>query len=360
MVDEDLLELLQTTVFFNNQADRGDHNADSVDENEGEEIGVSCLLERQLLAPTDSPERFVEEYAKINIVKNEVWIRQRMGRIDRSIGVREDLLSIYPETSAELYSKDPPEPYIFACLKNPGCKFITPHSKDIVEHVKVCNPALVAKRQQISNFMESGGGFPCHYDGCSKVFMNHNHLRYHIKDIHKSRVDWVPIPCEHGCNPNKLFDSAYNYDRHQRDKHSGDGRYPTSCTVAECTTPEKTFSNQSYYRRHLENDHGITDAKELQKYLPPQASKRRWIKGQPCPTGLGCILAFENPREMQRHLTGRIHGMTEDDAAIMVEHKDCYEIVMKPAKVVEHYTTLGKTARAVMQGKRKAANSGAD
>ncbi|KAF2225741.1 hypothetical protein BDZ85DRAFT_70568 [Elsinoe ampelina] len=194
-----------------------------------------------------------------DIVKNDVWLAEK-SRVEKKNGRwSTGLLASYPIDTAQRCSKDPPTAYVFSCRRTADCAYSTESAWLIAQHQRKCDVALVAIQAQPEERIASGGGFPCTEVGINSIIGSKGALRGHMTKQHAS-TEFTPRPCEHGCNPNKVYDKEFNYKRHLKEKHGA----------------------------HLQGAHKIFDEGTLQKYLPVASTTQRWLKVQACPYKSSC------------------------------------------------------------------------
>jgi len=321
-VAQDDLRRLQASIFPTEEASKDATalpNMSRTGSSTGFEVGTSCneqvLLEEstQLLLGADNRQtttltagQWIDRYARINIVQSAHFGAQWLAYTKKSQAFEGTI----GQNSVRGNSRDDPTPWIWHCLKTKGCTYQSVLKGLLTQHETVCTETLVAALQE--GFPESSL-FPCTWPDCHKTYGQMKSLTQHVKLVH----EWKPVPCEHGCEPFKIYQTGSAYTDHQSFKHSG--RWPTPCLYPGCTS-DQAFNSAGMVKYHLNKAHGITDPQQRLQYLPPLRAKEKW-EPQPClrPDCLKQAILPSRSR-MREHLTG-LHKMTEAAANALMDEQ---------------------------------------
>lgn len=365
-VSQEQISRLESFVWTGDQESADGHAQTYKDSGDQEitaelEAADAFVLDLDRVTTTsESLHCFVERYASINVVKNDRWLQEKTRVEKQKIPWTQDTLALYPVDPGPLRGRDSPTPFVFECRKTRGCTFTTVWASEIAQHQARCDSSLVAIHVARNDKKASGDAYPCTHPGCKRVLLTEASRKSHMKKYHPDE-DWIPKACEHGCNPKKIYDIKFNYDRHQKDVH-GDAsdRFPVMCSVVACTDKKK-HHNIASYRKHLESVHNITSADELQKYLPMAATTSRWVREQPCLSQDPSCTAtkFHAPVDMKRHLKEK-HKMGDAAAQALVNASGRFEVVAKVAKVVDRANAMGVRASTSTSSSAKGKSSKED
>ncbi|KAK3718658.1 hypothetical protein LTR37_004875 [Vermiconidia calcicola] len=280
----------------------------------------------------DSAMRFVDLYSQYNVVRNQM-LAKRWQRNDPTVsGSFEETIGPF---STRGNSRNDPTPYAYRCRATEGCSHTTRFHHEHLAHELLCDPERNRTKQLGADILEQVGTGAlddskrkCPYAGCEWVSLNEDEtvaaerLKHHITRVHK----FTPKPCEHGCSPETIYDTASQYGHHIQKEHSS--RFPTSCRYPDCTDPRQ-FQPKTL-TKHLIEDHGV-DKQEVTSYYPPTEQKG-WVPQRCIIAGCTDERTFNRPISLSRHLVAQ-HSMTKEDADPYVKEHATYESkVRKPRK----------------------------
>jgi hypothetical protein len=183
-------------------------------------------------------------------------------------------------------SRDEPTPMLFPCDQTSGYSFTAWYVDRMRIHRAIRTEERVQAASAVAEALPAMDEFKCNYEGCDFVpspigtRSPKNQLADHVSNKHT----FESKPCEHGCEPDKLYHTKGSYYDRMRSKHRPG--WPVSCTYPDCDQPEKTFPTLTGIKYHLRSYHQLDD-EELLPYLPAPDAKRVYVDGQVCPMD-GC------------------------------------------------------------------------
>ena len=272
----------------------------------------------------NTAETWIDYYSRINIISNNGFPGPWHAREKDPKAFQEALA----QRSTSGNSRDDPTPLVHHCVKTPNCPFQTYFPTALRKHEKICTEGSVAAQEQAT----SAERFVCDEPGCGAEFASRSGLKGHRRSFHQ----WTPRKCDDCPDDERLFPTLRTYTKHRDTKHSLTNRFPTSCRYPGCSS-SKQFSTLDSLRRHLRDEHQVSDNETITAYSPPVISLR-WVT-QTCP--LGCSDTFQAKDQLQDHMT-LAHQMTEQDARLFVKEKASYKRVEKPSKVRKPAARLTK------------------
>ncbi|KAJ5910250.1 hypothetical protein N7504_004893 [Penicillium tannophilum] len=252
------VNLLQATIFdqANDPTTAGGHN-DSlpvVDESERLFLGLD-EDEGTTAMPTTE---FIGRYARLNIV-----LLQAFARKWRALARNEPSdVSLHSVTGN---SRDEPTPFVFHC-HNHGCSYETIIKDTLQQHERACSGH------------RRGGDVVCPHANCGKSFTNQKCLIAHIRRTHQ----WVAKPCEHGCEPTKVYSTFGSYEYHIRMAHKTSDKWPCRCRYPGCKK-DKTYMDSGSLRTHLAHAHGLATTAQMIPYLPSVPKTKPVVLGSNMP-----------------------------------------------------------------------------
>lgn len=202
--------------------------------------------------------------------------------------------------------------------------------------------------------IDESNAYACTYEGCdykpAPQTNQKQQLATHIRTTHT----FVPKPCEHGCDPETLYNNYTVYRNHLKKMH--DPKYPASCIFPGCTSTS-TFSTVYSLKYHLQDTHKLTDFYEIDSYVPPPDATRKYVESQQCWME-GCGETIKSFNLMVRHLKTKKHGMTNDEARAAVKADAEYEMVVEARK--PHTKKRAITARQLEKEQENAQKTAKD
>lgn len=148
-----------------------------------------------------------------------------------------------------------------------------------------------------------------------------------LRDHIRSRHEFEAKPCEHGCEPTKIYTDDSKYRYHILSIHSG--RWPFACIYPGCEYDEK-FVNCSTLERHMRVVH-VLIGEAAAPYFPPHPAEPVWSKPQRCFIE-GCSSLHQNRGAQTDHLRG-VHRFTLRDAQDMIDQRSRFDMVAPPVRV---------------------------
>ena len=300
--------------------------ADGTDADKAEEATAFFDdFEQTDVADAVGPEAFIARYSRYNIVCNDGLALA--ARSSTSSG------SILPN-AMELYcmsggSRDEPTPILFTCDQTPGCSFTHWYVESMRVHRAVCTEERVQAVSAAVEALPAMDEFKCSYEGCDYVPSPigtrppKNQLADHVANKHT----FESKPCEHGCEPDKLYHTKDGYREHMRSQHRLG--WPASCTYPDCNQSEKTFPTLNGIKYHLRAYHKLDD-EEVLLYLPAPDAKRVFVEGQVCPMD-GCDKSYDVQWHMEQHLVSR-HKMQPAQAKTYLDKHGTFNIIVPERK----------------------------
>ncbi|KAK5703447.1 hypothetical protein LTR17_022089 [Elasticomyces elasticus] len=281
---------------------------------------------------TSPSENFVDVYARYNVVKNvnfgTDWAKydpSKAGSLELTIG------KYIPRGN----SRDEPTPFTIRCKVTPGCPFFAFVSTWVTKHELICTPAkseaLANDLERIQSIQANTNLDPtsneenprmCKTCGWITTCKADNRIKSSINQHQKFYHDWVPKPCEVGCNPDQLIENGVKYGQHMNKFHNA--KYPAKCLVPDCPN-EDDFPDAKQLNKHLVDIHGLTDADDRREYLPvPPGTK--YVPQTCFIDGCTTSTVYESKAKLLLHLqaTARGHGLSEEDAIARFEAKAKY------------------------------------
>ena len=150
-------------------------------------------------------------------------------------------------------SRADPVRFSYAC-KNAiyGCQktFNVPPAKE--RHEQICT-LISDEAVQEHQRKQALYTWPCTEPGCTKRFRDREQRSHHIRYNHGNGA-WIPKPCEHGCNPDKLLRSHTAHANHIKDYH---GTYKAQKCPVEGCEHAKVFDKQCSLVDHMLLKHGV-------------------------------------------------------------------------------------------------------
>ena len=119
----------------------------------------------------------------------------------------------------------------------------------------------VPYRAVTTEFKCNESGAPCEGRSysCKKSLANHRRL-YH--------ATWDSRPCEHGCQPAKIYTTRVQYEAHNRYNHKRTSASRSiKCLHSGCEASTKTYKPTSY-KRHPGLAHGLSTPSDRSQYMP--------------------------------------------------------------------------------------------
>ncbi|PSK56788.1 hypothetical protein B9Z65_6412 [Elsinoe australis] len=286
------------------------------------------------ISVSSAAHEWIDSYAKYNVVKNSQFAIQWKEFYDGEASFDESV----GNHSMRGNSRNEPSPYMFHCRQTPACTYRTIKLGLLEQHEGSCNDDLVAAA---AHEEPDTSILRCDHPGCSfETSSGRRSLEKHRQDTH----DWIPKPCEHGCEPGKIYLKKSAYTDHQIKIHSG--RWPAVCSFPECTE-QKQFKDQHTLAYHLTKAHGLTDAQARLPYLPPIPAKRQWIVQSCFKSGCTNTTMMPSKSRMLLHLTS-YHKLETDAADDLIEKNAKFEMVTPKARV------LGPAGNAKKRSKDRA------
>jgi predicted transcriptional regulator len=294
----------------------------SLTDESGLEEDEALFVDDRIPATTYSGSEFVAAYSKINIVNNH-----HVGRAWH-LANAEDIAKAMETCCMFGGSRDEPTPMIHKCSKTPGCTFTSYAPDYFKSHQSLCSQERMDRFATALSVVDESDAYACTYEGCgykpAPGTDQKQQLGTHIRTTHT----FVPKPCEHGCDPETLYNNYNMYRNHLMKMH--DPKYPAPCVFPGCTSTSK-FATVYNLKYHLQDTHKLGDFYEIDSYVPPPDPVRRYIETQQCWLE-GCGQTIKGFDSMVRHLTRKKHGMTGDDARAAVKADAEYEMVVEARK----------------------------
>ena len=250
-------------------------------------------------------------YSRINVLYNENFAKA-WKQFDAKTIAWENGPGMYSTTGN---SRDLPAPWMFKYSKTPGCEYTLIIKGVVTAHEKVCDDRFIENlERRKSQKLE----FRCEWEGCKTEFASVGKLNIHIKDQHNFETK----PCPLGCEPEKLYRTEKGLQSHISNRHSD--FWPSRCLYPSCPST-KTFQSDAY-RLHLRNEHGFTESKAREPYMPNKQFVKCWDDNTTCPVpGCSVSMSFSRRQSLRTHLKNK-HSYTSEQTSSATLL--CY--VMKP------------------------------
>lgn len=326
-VDEAALQCLRDKIFMQEAPAKEDceqHDGATQSVNEiTSSLGELTLLQENM-QPTSGPgsskpiqtgEDWISFYSKINVVHSYQFIAH-WTRYSEKGEPFEDTIGAH---SMRGNSRDDPTPYLFHCQKTEGCQYTSFKRMLLQQHESSCSQAMLDGIKEAAATAKDR--IPCSVPGCGKSYNNKSHLALHMKQVH----EWIPKPCDHGCDPAKIYQTGYAYDDHKAQAHSE--RWPALCTVEGCEETKK-FASARTLKYHLEHRHGIKDPEEQTEYLPDRPARRKFIKEKCFIPNCSSQGIISGRCQLRKHLISR-HHMDATEANAMIDARAYENVVPK-------------------------------
>jgi len=221
-------------------------------------------------------------------------------------------------------SRDLPTPRIHKCKKTPGCLHVEYSRTTLNAHELVCSRERIARYETAGSLAGNAAKNACPYDGCDYVSGPETKDFVHALQSHTFQMHtWKPKPCEHGCDPEIIYNDSAKYGYHMQKMHTPG--FPTDCRFAGCITVA-TFGARQALERHLKKCHNLQTFEEMEPYFPPPEPKRQYVDNQTCWIGK-CDAAPDNMNAMIWHLKTKTHGMTAAEARAAIQANAEFKLV---------------------------------
>lgn len=330
------LEQGDVDLHLFSEADAHAALASVADESGVEEDNALFVLAKDPASTPTSAGDFVARYSKVNVVSGRTFANAYLQLDD----------DVLQETSVIGGSRDMPTLMLHKCCKTPGCLYAAIRIEELLLHEKQCSQERLDQiRADRSKLADVAAELACSYEGCNYVpapgsvaKSAKQMLEDHVKNNHK----YVPKPCAHGCEPEKLYYTTHTMRNHLVTKHSS--RFPARCSYLECTNTT-AFAKLSGLKRHIRTTHKLDD-EEMVAYLPPPEPIRKYVDGQQCWIG-SCDSEPRDRIAMGKHLRSDQHNVSVEEAAAEVDAMAQFDtIVVQPKPRKKAAMSTGQINRA--------------
>lgn len=333
-----------------------DHEAAMSAADDGEQEETARLLtEDDREDGQVTPESWIESYAKVNIVYTgefgTLWRKHCLGQpqLDKAKSDR-----IFDQVCSQGHSRDGPQPFMVKCRKTAGCSYESIHGKDMTVHELICDEERVQDQNAAAAQLTAPGGkVYCPRQGCTFSTLaskNPNnaadHISLHIKDKH----DFLHKPCEHGCEPGRVYTTLTAYKAHQNGYHND--RWPVECSFPGCTNSTQ-FRDLGNLKKHLRRTHNLENG-NMAPYIPSRTPVIRWAAQTCVDDDYESRAVFKSKKDMVSHLTTGYHKLTRKDAHARIGTLGHHTETVTPKAVTRKGGVTVKQAEAAAKRQKMA------
>ncbi|KAK0103826.1 hypothetical protein ONS95_005825 [Cadophora gregata] len=241
-----------------------------------------------------SPEKFIENFSKINIIRNTAAGNLGKEKFAKQMGT----------FVAQGCSRDAPTQYIYYCANDTwGCSFQTTYKESFDYHALSCK---ISQDNPVEPEI-----YKCRKANCDARFKTNG-----VRIMHELNHDFKARECHLGCTDKKLFTTNQQWAVHKSRYHDTEWDTSMTCQVPQCS--RTSFPNRDAYSKHLAATHKLRGA-DLKQYVPQRTHRDPVFGKRSCPFP-DCARAapgkeFEAKKKLEGHLRSKIggHECTDDE-----------------------------------------------
>lgn len=287
-------------------------------------LGLSTGDDTMSLPLTATTEQWIEEYASYNVVCTQsfgnLWVKHTGGSLTDAT-----FTELFHKFASIGNSRRRPSPFVWSCRKTPDCPYTTVRRGDMDIHETRCSNESV---RAVFEKSESGHQLACSYTGCDyKATASTQHKAKVILDLHhKDNHEFVAKPCEHGCEPEKLYHNLSGYQYHLQSRHSG--RWPAPCRFPDCTS-DRLFNDATNLKQHLRIAHALQTADDIAVYMPGH-TKVKYTPQSCFIDDCSSQTVFKTKWDLTKHLKTAHKKTPEDIETLLKTNLKTETVVQKP------------------------------